>query len=98
MTPPRTPGQPQEPTAQNAAEKPGTPPQDVTRNLDAHWIDAMLVSTNGTVMMRTKVRTHPMPNVVFVHGWPFRIRLEYFLITGKAVYSGYYPPRDREWE
>jgi hypothetical protein len=85
---PATPTAPQEPVPEKAANKAGTSPQDAVGK-----IDAVLVATNGTMMARTKVRTHPMPQVVDVYGWPFTLRLDDFLLTGKAIYSGYYPKR-----
>lgn len=61
---------------------------------------AILVPTNGGGIMRTTVRTRPIPEVILVDGHPFRIRLYDFMITGKAIYSGYYPSRRerKQWD
>lgn len=56
---------------------------------------ATLVSTNGGIAHAT-VRTHPMPHVIGVDGYPFKLELDYFLLTGRAVYVGYYPKQESD--
>jgi hypothetical protein len=59
---------------------------------DRPRIKAVLVTQRGSIM-RTTVPTHPIPRTLNVDGWPFKIHMETFMLTGKAVYSGYYPSR-----
>ena len=60
-------------------------------------MEATIVTRNGGSQARITIPTHPMPKRLFVAGWPFDIEFEYFMQTGKAVYSGYFPIQTNHW-